>query len=211
VAEAERDDANKRIAGYSRNRGRIFELEFKPLQALPCYEKAYRLCPDDPDYALPYAGVLLAQRDYRGAEPVYVAACKRLRELMVSEPGRYRDRLTTVLNSLGTLYAEEHRFAEAREAFEEALAIRRELARAHPAAYRPHVATTLNNLGILHRQEHRFAEAREAFEEALAIRRELARAHPAAYRPDVATTLNCIAPGFLDTRVWVVRGIEGAI
>ena len=87
------------------------------------------------------------------------------------------------------MHADEHRFAEARQAYEEALATYRELAQANPAVYRPDVATTLDNLGVLHAKEHRFAEARQAFEEALAIRRELAQANPAAYRPDVAMTL----------------------
>jgi predicted nucleic acid-binding Zn ribbon protein len=34
---------------------------------------------------------------------------------------------------------------------------------------------------------------------------------PGGSRQSVTPDAYCIAPGFLDTRVWVVRGIEGAI
>jgi hypothetical protein len=58
VAEERRDAENARIASYCINRGRIFFLDFKPVDALPYYEKAYSLCPDNPKYALDYAGLL---------------------------------------------------------------------------------------------------------------------------------------------------------
>src|SRR5262249_40936834 len=89
AAKARRDAENERIARYSLNRGLIFHLEFKPLEALPCYAEAYSLRQSDPDYALPYAVVLLDQGDDRHAE----AVLGRLREQLVSEPDRYRDKL----------------------------------------------------------------------------------------------------------------------
>jgi tetratricopeptide (TPR) repeat protein len=90
-----------------------------------------------------------------------------------------------MLNNLGALHADEHRFAEARQAYEEALAIYRELAEANPAAYRPGVAMMLNNLGALHADEHRFAEARQAYEEALRIYEEFAAMGPAEFGANV--------------------------
>jgi tetratricopeptide (TPR) repeat protein len=190
LAEARRDAETARIASYNLDRGLIFRLDFRPLQALPYYKRAYQLCPDDPKYALHYAGLLQEQREYRSAEPILITALGRLRELAISVPDEYRDQLAGALNTLGILYAEKHRYAEARQAFEEALAIRRAFARANPAAFRLEVAEIFNNLGALHANEHRYAEARQAFEEALAIDRELAQADPAAYRPELAGVLN---------------------
>ena len=67
LAEERRDVESARIASYSLNRGRIFQLDFKPLEALPYYEKAYSLLPDNPQYAARYASLLLEQLDYRRA------------------------------------------------------------------------------------------------------------------------------------------------
>jgi tetratricopeptide (TPR) repeat protein len=190
TAEGRRDAESARVASYSLNRGRIFLLDFKPLEALPYYEKAYCLCPDRAECALGYAVLLIEQRDYRRAEPVLMAALARMREAAQANPAAYRSDIAMTLNSLGLVHAEEHLYAEARQAYEAALAIHRELAQTNPAAYRPDVAATLNNLGTLHAEEHLYAEARQAYEAALAIHRELAQANPAAYRPDVAATLN---------------------
>jgi tetratricopeptide (TPR) repeat protein len=92
------------------------------------------------------------------------------RGLAQANPAAYRPDLATTLSNLGRLHADEHRYAEARLAFEEALAIRRQLAEANRAAYQPDLAMTLSNLGSLHAAEHRDAEADRAFEEALLIR-----------------------------------------
>jgi len=197
AAEARRDAEDARIASYSLNSGRILMMDFNPVEALPYYEKAYRLLPDNPEYALPYVDLLLKQLDYRGARPVLVAALARLRELAVSTPDRYRGQLALALNELGRLYDDgEHRSADARQAYEEALAIRRDLAQANPAAYRPDVARTLSNLGTVYFGEHRYADARKAFEEAVAIQRDVAQANPAAYRPDVAAMLNNLGANY---------------
>jgi tetratricopeptide (TPR) repeat protein len=190
TAEGRRDAESARVASYSLNRGRIFLLDFKPLEALPYYEKAYCLCPDRAECALGYAVLLIEQRDYRRAEPVLMAALARMREAAQANPAAYRSDIAMTLNSLGLVHAEEHLYAEARQAYEAALAIHRELAQTNPAAYRPDVAATLNNLGTLHAEEHLYAEARQAYEAALAIHRELAQANPAAYGPAVAGTLN---------------------
>ena len=99
-----------------------------------------------------------------------------------------------MLNNLGNLYEDTHRFAEAEAVFKEAVVIGRQLAAQNPAAYRPVLATTLNNMGVLYRAMQRFADAEAAFEEAVGIRRELAAQNPAADRPDLATTLNNLVP-----------------
>ncbi len=74
AAKARREAENESIARYSLNRGRIFHLEFKPLDAFPYYAEAYGLRPSDPDYVLPYAGLLLSKGDHRRGEPVYAGA-----------------------------------------------------------------------------------------------------------------------------------------
>ena len=79
------------------------------------------------------------------------------------------------------IFGTEHRFADARQAYEVALRILRNLAQTNPAVYLPNVAATLNNLGVLHSNEREFAEARRALEEARDIYRQLASAAPAAY------------------------------
>jgi tetratricopeptide (TPR) repeat protein len=135
VAEARREAESERIASYSLNRGRIFRLEFKPLEALPFYEKAFALRPSDPQYALAYAGLLLDQHDYRRAEPVYVAALGRLRELAQANPAAYRPEVATTLHNLGALNAAEHRYAEALAAYGEALPIYEEFAARSPAQF----------------------------------------------------------------------------
>ncbi len=179
-----------RLACQYLSRARVFELQFRPLEALPFYEKACSLRPSDPQYALPYARLLLEQRDYRRAEPVCAAALGRLRELVVSEPDSYQGQLMMALQNLGKLHRAEHRYAEARQVHEEALEIYHALAEANRAAYRPGLAITLNDLGNLHADEHRYAEARQAYEEGVDIYRALAEANPASYRPDMAATLD---------------------
>ena len=84
--------------------------------------------------------------------------------------------------------------AEARKAYETALAIRQKLADAHPTVteYQINLATTHNNLGILLRATGAAAEARKAYETALAIQQKLADAHPTVteYQSDLATSHN---------------------
>jgi len=190
AAETRRDAENARIALHSLNRGRIFRLDFKSLQALPYYEKAYGLCPDNLDYALDYAELLLEQCDYRRAEIVLFAVVAQLRKLTASTNNSYQHQLARTLHCLGNVHAEEHHFLDARQAFEETLAIRRELAKTDPAAYLSAIAATLHDLGTLLVDERCYADTQQTFEEALAIRRDLARANPSASSHDEATTLN---------------------
>jgi tetratricopeptide (TPR) repeat protein len=94
------------------------------------------------------------------------------------------------LNNLGNVLSNLGERAGAREAYEEALAIRRGLAEAEPAAFQPDVAMTLNNLGNVLRDLGERAGARAAYEESLGIYRRLAQPEPAAFEPHVAGTLN---------------------
>ena len=86
--------------------------------------------------------------------------------------------------------------AEARKAYETALAIRQKLADAHPAVteYQSNLATSHNDLGILLSETGAPAEARKAYETALAIRQKLADAHPSVteYQSNLATSHNTL-------------------
>ena len=102
------------------------------------------------------------------------------------------------LDSLGALYDDTHRFADAEAAYKEAADIRRALAAQNPAAYRPDLAQTLDSLGALYDDTHRLADAEAAYKEAADIQRALAAQNPAAYRTDLAQTLNNLASLYRD-------------
>jgi tetratricopeptide (TPR) repeat protein len=172
------------------NRASLYELEFKPLQALPLYEKAYRYRPNNSRYGEAYANLLYSERDFGKAEAIYKCVLEIRRELAKGNSAACLPYVAVTLNNLGALYSETQRLKEAEDAYTEALQIRRELAKKNPAAYRPDVAATLSNLGALYSETQRLKEAEDAYTEALQIRRELAKKNPAAYRPDVARTLS---------------------
>src|SRR5271166_4533835 len=58
-----------RTAANHYNRALIFELQFRPLDALPHLENAYRYRPNEWRYGEEYAYVLLGQNDFASAEP----------------------------------------------------------------------------------------------------------------------------------------------
>jgi tetratricopeptide (TPR) repeat protein len=182
--------AGQNLASHHFSRGQIFDLEFKPLQALTYYEQACYLDPGKSEYSFAYARMLQKQNEFGKAETLYQQVLERCRELAKDNPAAYLSDVATTLNNLGLLYANTQRLEAAGQAFEEALKIRRELARDNPAAYLPDVAMTLNNLGNLYADTQRLEAAGQAYEEALKIRRELAKDNPAAYLDDVAMTLN---------------------
>ena len=62
----------------------------------------------------------------------------------------------TTLNGIGGVYANQGRYAEALEAYEQALAIGREV------GDRAGEGTTLNNIGVVYDDQGRYAEALEA-------------------------------------------------
>ncbi|AZI45250.1 CHAT domain-containing protein (plasmid) [Deinococcus psychrotolerans] len=73
-----------------------------------------------------------------------------------------------ILDNLGNVLSDLHRFDEALESHEEALKIKRQ---ALPANH-PDIADSLNNLGNVLSNLHRFDEALESHEEAFTIRRQ---------------------------------------
>jgi tetratricopeptide (TPR) repeat protein len=177
-------------AGNHYNRALVFELQFRPLDALPHLEKAYRYRPKESKYGKAYAYLLLNQNDFRNAEAVLVANIKNARQLAKAKPTTYLPYVADNLTFLAMLYQRTQRLEEASDANVEALKIRIQLVNANGAVYLPDVAISLNNMGTdcISMQQLQLAE--EAHLLALDIYRRLAKAIPNAYQRDVAETLN---------------------
>jgi tetratricopeptide (TPR) repeat protein len=116
------ETGEERIASYHCDRAQIFALQFKPIEALLHYEKAYRYRPSNLEYAHAYAAALLHQHRHAEAEPIYQANLKALRELAETSPSTYLSGSATTLNDLAVLYLWTQRFPEAGDALQEALA-----------------------------------------------------------------------------------------
>ncbi len=145
--------------------------------AARAYDKAVAAAPESAEAWQAYAVFNQEQNHFAKARQGYE------KTLTLARQASDRARVALTLNNLGMLKADEHRTAEARKDFEEALAIRRALVVQSPDVYRPYLAGTLTNLGMLNADEHRTAEARKDFEEALAIRRALAVQSPESTGP----------------------------
>ena len=178
-----------RAAATQYDLGDLAMLRFAPTAALLHYDKAFRYEPDNPLYADGYATAAYGERNYAEAEKGWTTALQRQRDLAAHDPGAYRPKVATTLNTLGSLYRNTGRLADAEKADTEALSIGRDLAAHDLGAYRPDLAMTLNTLGILYSETGRFADAEKADTEALSIFRDLAAHDPDAYRTKLAEVL----------------------
>ena len=178
-----------RAAATQYDLGDLAMLRFAPTAALLHYDKAFRYEPDNPLYADGYATAAYGERNYAEAEKGWTTALQRQRDLAAHDPGAYRPKVATTLNTLGSLYRNTGRLADAEKADTEALSIFRDLAAQNSGAYRPDLAMTLNTLGILYSETGRFADAEKADTEALSIFRDLAAHDPDAYRTKLAEVL----------------------
>ncbi len=116
--------------------------------------------------------------DFETAESYYLQVLEH--PLSEQDPNK----MTVVLNNLGSLYEDMQQYQQALPMFEEAVAIRLENFGANSSRY----ATYINNLGRLLIQLNRFEESQIYLQEALAIRRaELPVDHP--YTIDVELQL----------------------
>jgi hypothetical protein len=184
-----------RIAANHYNRALVFELQFRPLEALPHFEKAYQYRPEEWQYGQRYSGVLLNESDFERAEPVLLATLERARQQANVNPEAY----PITLASMGILYHHTQRPKEAEAAFHEVVNCYRQLAKVNPVAYQPELALALNNQASLYRDTNRTKEADCSYREALAIYRQLAKAKPAAYQWYLAWTLNNQGVLYYDT------------
>ena len=169
-----KEDANEvdRIAGDYYQRGLISQLQFKPLEALPDFERAYRLNPDKLMFADKYASGLLEEHEYDKAGSVLDAAIRQGREGMAKDPAKYGDIFAWLVYARAGLMADTSRFKQAEADYAEAAAQFRTLAKENPA-YQFHVSVVLIDSGNLYETMNRLDAAETAFNEALAIQRSL--------------------------------------
>jgi tetratricopeptide (TPR) repeat protein len=179
----------ERVASNHFNRAQIFALQFKPLNALPHYEQAYRYRPNNPEYAHAHAVVLQKQKRHAEAEAIYQANLKTLHELAETTPSTHLPPIAMTLNNLAVLYGDTQRLKEAEAAYQEALTTYRQLAQANAPAYLADVAGTLNNLALLALTQGDTISADAWIVEALAINRPLWQNHPTAHGDGLARTL----------------------
>ena len=171
----------ERIASHQYSRAQVYSLQFKPLEALHHYRKAYQYYPEQAEYAHAYAIALHKQNQYDDAEPLYQEALRNYRQLDEANSTAYLRELAMTLNNLGLVYGDTQRHDEAEAAFQEALRTFRQFAGANPVAYLPDVASILNNLGALYVDTQRLKEAERAFRDVQEANRLLAADNPTAY------------------------------
>ncbi len=128
ILGTEEKQIDRRAANHFK-RALVFELQFRPLDALPHLENAYRYRPQEWRYGQEYAKVLCLQNDFTHAEPVLLVTLDEARQLAKANPAAYQPYVATTLNNLANLYSLTQRMKEAEAAYQEALDIRRQLAK----------------------------------------------------------------------------------
>ena len=137
------------IAANRYNRALVFELQFRPLDALPHLATAYQYRPGEWKYGQEYSYVLLSQNDFSRAEPVLLATVDNARQLAKANQVVYQPDMAGSLINLGGLYRLTDRISEAEAAFRKALDLYRDLVKMNPSAYQPDLAMTLNDVAAL--------------------------------------------------------------
>lgn len=189
-----------KIAANHFNRGQIFELQFKPLEAFPHYRKAYDYRPENFEYAHTYARLLQDQKRHDLAERVYLNNLKKIRALEANNPNKYLSDVARTLNNLGLIYYDTQRFSEAEKAYKETLVLRRKLAIDNQANNLSNLVIILNDIGLLYEKTQRFGEAEKVCLEALSIYRKLAVENPPAYLYGLALILHNLGGIYKDTQ-----------
>jgi tetratricopeptide (TPR) repeat protein len=134
------------IARNHFERGRLYELQFQPLSALPHYEKAYNYRPDNADYGYAYAALLYLEREYPEAKAVFEKVLQVRQDQAAANPTQYRRYVAATLNNLAVLHTKLESPDEATVEYKEAVEIWHELATSNPQQYLPDLATGLTNL-----------------------------------------------------------------
>ncbi|MBA2487392.1 MAG: tetratricopeptide repeat protein [Nitrospira sp.] len=124
-----------RVAAHHFSRAQVYDLQFKPLLALPHYEQAYRYRSTNMEYAREYAKLLYHQREFQKAELILTENLKKLRELAQANPHAFGSKLAMTLDNLGRLQRDHAHMAEAQRSFQEAVDVRRKLWQANAVAH----------------------------------------------------------------------------
>jgi hypothetical protein len=185
------EEREKQDAADYYTRGLASELDFKPLDALPYFAKAYRLQPENPDYGLHYALALLKEHQYAKAGRVLEDVLEQERELAAKDPVQYGPGLGRALRAKASLETDTQRFKEAETDINEELKMYRSLAKSNPADYDWDLSRALTNLGSIYDTTLRYDQSEAAYKEAIAIQRQLPD-NP-LNRNTLAATLNSYA------------------
>lgn len=161
-------------------RARILVTQFRFAEA----RAAYRLATtEEPGSHAAWLGLALFEQSAQRAQESKDAF---QRALTLARAGGKPERLAATLVASGHLDREHERFDEARNAWQEALALFRRLADAAPEQHLPEVASTLGDLANLDLDMGRISAARSAYAEAIGIYQPLEKTHPNAYAPILA-------------------------
>jgi tetratricopeptide (TPR) repeat protein len=138
-----------KIAENHYNRGQLFLMQFKPLDALPHLEKAYNYRQDNYKYAHEYAWLLQKQNNFKEALPVYEKNLNNLRKLAESNPSAYLPVVATTLNNIALFHLSNNEPLKGQSNIEEALKIMRELYKNNPNAYGNNLAQSLGLYALI--------------------------------------------------------------
>ena len=123
-----------------------------------------------------------------GQHAVAIPMAQRSLALAEERHGREHPNVATALNTLGSLYAREHRYAEAEQAYTRALEIREKTL----GPDNPDTVASLNKLAGLYQEQGEHSLAEQYYKRALAVQEKLLASDP-KNAPEVATTLSNLA------------------
>jgi serine/threonine protein kinase/Tfp pilus assembly protein PilF len=134
------------------------------------------------------------------------------------EPGKFQQQRAQAWNNLGTTRIDAGRFADAEQAFRQALAIKEKLAATFPSIpkYRQDLAASFNNLGTVLASLKRLDDAQAAYHKAIQLYERLAADSPAGtpYAVELAGTYANLGrlmgdQGQLEQSLpWLTKGVE---
>jgi tetratricopeptide (TPR) repeat protein len=173
------------------------------VQTLSYYESFLRQASDDPSLRadLARAQCKIGTIHEQLGEPakaltVYRKAEAMLRPLVQEQASAYAGDLSLCLNNIGLLLGQSGRPAEARRAFDEAIALRNDLLRSQSPEQADHsraeLALTHSNLALLEGQLGRTGAAERAYTLAIGIQEQLAKKYPQqpSYQAALALSYN---------------------
>jgi tetratricopeptide (TPR) repeat protein len=148
------------------SRAQLYELQFKPSEALPHLEQAYRYRPGEISYAFEYAQLLRDLKYYARAEPVYLELLERARARSSDADILAQREEAICLQNLGIVYEEMHQQQRAEEMDRKALEAFGQLATRdpqHSSSYEESEAGCSNELGLLYQQMDETAKSEAAY------------------------------------------------
>jgi tetratricopeptide (TPR) repeat protein len=195
------DDDEKQareLAAHQYVKGLAEQIQFRPVEALPHFEKAYRFRPENPTYGLKYGQSLVEENEFRKAEPVLEDTLDRAREIEKQHPDTKSPNLARLLRVQGDLYRSTNRFKQAEDKYNEALDLYSELAKSNPARYSPSVVNLQSALGILYARTNRLDQSEAIYRQAIVSARALP--DQPFNRNRLATCLNNLATFLVRTQ-----------